>query len=221
MSDKIKEHKLPNDAMTGLIVCPECDLLMKSIDVEIQQEIICPRCHYKLKTFRHAMVKRSLALVFTALILFIPSNFFPMLEINLLGQKQQSTVMGSVLGLYDTGMASIAFVVLFSSFAIPLCKLLCQLYVLLAISFNKAKFSAILFYKAYQQLKEWGMLEIYLLGILVSVVKLHGMAELHIGMGLFCFVGLLLVQVWLEVVMSSSQVWELLECSTEDSHASD
>ncbi|MOA09323.1 Paraquat-inducible protein A [compost metagenome] len=60
------------------------------------------------------------------------------------------------------------------------------------------------------------MLEVYLMGILVSIVKLVDMADLTLGIGLFCFIGLLLSQIWLEVTMSPHQIWEALE---DDSHA--
>jgi len=55
------------------------------------------------------------------------------------------------------------------------------------------------------------MLEVYLIGILVAIVKLIGMADLSLGTGLFCFIALLLAQVWLEVTMSPQQIWEALE----------
>lgn len=55
------------------------------------------------------------------------------------------------------------------------------------------------------------------MGILVAIVKLVDLAELSIGLGLLCFVALLLVQVWLEVTMSPHQIWEAL--SGEDAHA--
>ena len=54
------------------------------------------------------------------------------------------------------------------------------------------------------------MLEVYLLGILVSIIKLRDMAELSLGVGPACFAGLPVVQVWLELVMSPHQVWEAL-----------
>jgi paraquat-inducible protein A len=44
------------------------------------------------------------------------------------------------------------------------------------------------------------------------------LAELSIGLGLGCFVALLLVQVWLEVTMSPHQIWEAL--AGEDGHES-
>ncbi|UYZ85064.1 paraquat-inducible protein A [Entomomonas sp. E2T0] len=207
-------------SLSNLIACPECDLLMACDHLQDDERITCSRCGAKLKIYRRNMATRALSLVLTALILFIPASFVPILKINILGQSQQASVWDSVLGLYHSGMVAISVLVLMCGFAIPLCKLLCQLYVLLAIYTNRGKVLAITFFKTYQQLKEWGMLEIYLLGILVSIVKLHGMAELHIGIGLACFIMLLFVQVWLEIVMNQPQTWVLLE-GMNDSNKSD
>jgi len=57
------------------------------------------------------------------------------------------------------------------------------------------------------------------MGVLVAMVKLLDLAQLNIGIGLVCFISLLLVQVWLEVVMSPHQIWVAL--SGEDLHAGD
>lgn len=206
-----KNDDINNLALDQLIACPECDLLMSSVHTQAKQRINCPRCGGELKVFRQAVVKRSLALVVTALILFFPANFLPILKLDILGLKHEGTVWDSIVGLYYSNMGAIALVVFLCSFAIPFCKLICQCYVLVSIKLNKGRAFAIELFKLYQELKEWGMLEIYMFGILVSIVKLHGMAELQPGIGLFCFIVLLFVQVWLEVVMSPSQIWSLLE----------
>ncbi len=210
MSNSVNKDNLTKTPLSKLIVCSECDLLMTSTHLAQDQRIDCPRCGAELQVYRYNMIQRALALTLTALTLFIPANFLSILFLNLLGQKREASVWDSVKGLYESGMHAISFIVLLCGFAIPLCKLFCQLYVLLALYFNKGRPVAIVFFKAYQQMKEWGMLEIYLFGILVSIVKLHGMAELHLGMGLACFMMLIFVQVWLELVMNPSQIWFLL-----------
>lgn len=210
MSDSINNDCPTKIPLSKLIVCSECDLLMTTTQLAQDQRIDCPRCGAELQVYRHDMIRRALALTLTALVLFIPANFLSILFLNLLGQKREASVWDSVKGLYESGMHAISFIVLLCGFAIPLCKLFCQLYVLLALYLKKGLSRAILFFKTYQQMKEWGMLEIYLFGILVSIVKLHGMAELHLGMGLACFMMLIFVQVWLELVMNPSQIWSLL-----------
>lgn len=217
MQNTSSEQDINSADLSHLIACPECDLLMAYDSLIKDERINCARCGAELKTYRYNMVSKALALVLTALILFIPASFLPILKIDILSLASEASVWDSVLGLYHSGMKAISIVVLMCGFAIPLLKLLCQLYVSTALYFNKGKPLAILFFKIYQELKEWGMLEIYLLGILVSIIKLQGMAELHIGMGLACFIMLLFVQVWLEIVMNQPQTWALLE-RIHDSH---
>lgn len=179
----------------------------------------CPRCGYELFSHRHHVVRRSLALVLTALLLYVPANFLPIMQLNLLGQTSQDTVWSGVIELYESDMQGIAVVVFLCSMAVPLLKLLCQLLVLLSIRTDFGRSYGLLLYRIYHHMREWGMLEVYLMGILVAMVKLMDLADLSLGLGLFCFIALLLVQVWLEVTMSPHQIWQAL--SGEDIHAGD
>lgn len=193
-----------------LVACPECDLLMLKPTLNLGEVAECPRCGCELFRLRHHIVGPGLALVIAALLLYFPANFLPIMRLNLLGRVTDDTVWSGVLSLYGSGMQGIAVVVFLCSMAVPLLKLLCQLAVLLCIAADRAKPLGVLLYRTYHHLREWGMLEVYLLGILVSIIKLRDMAELSLGIGLACFAGLLVVQVWLELVMSPHQVWEAL-----------
>jgi paraquat-inducible protein A len=219
MSDSPHEPSLSSLPLEQLIACHECDLLMRKPLLQDGESAECPRCGYELFSHRHHVVRRSMALVLTALLLYVPANFLPIMRLNLLGQTSQDTVWSGVLGLYESGMQGVAVVVFLCSMAVPLLKLLCQLLVLLTIRFDFGRSYGLLLYRIYHHMREWGMLEVYLMGILVAMVKLMDLADLSLGLGLFCFVALLLVQVWLEVTMSPHQIWEAL--SGEDTHARD
>lgn len=218
MADSFGDQDLSGLPLEALIGCHECDLLMRKPVLNDGERAQCPRCGYELFVHRPHVIKRSLALAFTALLLYVPANFLPIMQLNLLGQSSQDTVWSAVVGLYYSGMQGIAVVVFLSSMAIPLLKLLCQLWVLLSIRLDWGRSYGLFLYRIYHHMREWGMLEVYLMGILVSMVKLMGLADLSLGVGLFCFIALLLVQVWLEVTMSPHQIWEAL--SGEDAHAS-
>ncbi len=219
MPNPVDSQALAERPLDELVACHECDLLMSKPALHSNEKAHCPRCGYELFAHRHNVVNRSLALVLTALLLYVPANFLPIMRLHLLGQTSDDTVWSGVVGLYNAGMQSVALVVFLCSMAIPLLKLLCQLAVLLSIRLDIGRSHGLLFYRVYHHLRDWGMLEVYLMGVLVAIVKLVDMAELSIGLGLSCFVGLLLVQVWLEVVMSPHQIWVAL--SGEDVHAGD
>ncbi|MBA4291129.1 MAG: paraquat-inducible protein A [Pseudomonas sp.] len=219
MAEPASSDNLPALELERLIACHECDLLLRKPLTSAGEKVECPRCGYELYTHRSQVVRRSLALVITALLLYLPANFLPIMQLNLLGQVTEDTVWSGVLGLYSSGMQSIAVVVFLCSMAVPLLKLLCQFAVLLSIRLDIGRSYGLLLYRIYHHMREWGMLEVYLMGILVAIVKLVDLADLSIGLGLFCFIALLLVQVWLEVTMSPHQIWEAL--SGEDKHACD
>ncbi|MDP3813663.1 paraquat-inducible protein A [Pseudomonas sp.] len=209
-------HQLP---LEQLIACHECDLLLRKPAPEQGERVECPRCGYELYTHRHQVLRRSMALVVAALLLYLPANFLPIMQLNLLGQASEDTVWSGVLGLYNSGMQGVAVVVFLCSMAVPLLKLLCQFAVLLSIRLDIGRSYGLLLYRIYHHLRDWGMLEVYLMGILVALVKLADLADVSLGLGLLCFIALLLVQVWLEVTMSPHQIWEAL--SGEDGHAGD
>ena len=202
-----------------LIACHECDLLLRKPSASAGQRVECPRCGYELYTHRTQVIRRSMALVIAALLLYIPANFLPIMHLNLLGQATKDTVWTGVIGLYNSGMQSVAVVVFLCSMAVPLLKLLIQFAVLLSIRLDIGRSYGLLLYRIYHHMREWGMLEVYLMGILVAIVKMVDLADLSIGLGLLCFIALLLVQVWLEVTMSPHQIWEAL--SGEDEYEGD
>ena len=219
MCDSPPEPSLSSLPIEQLVACHECDLLMRKPVLQDGESAECPRCGYELFSHRHRVVRRSMALVLTALLLYVPANFLPIMQLNLLGQTSQDTVWSGVVGLYESGMQGVAVVVFLCSMAVPLLKLLCQLLVLLSIRMDFARSYGLLLYRIYHHMREWGMLEVYLMGILVAMVKLMDLADLSLGLGLFCFIALLLVQVWLEVTMAPHQIWEAL--SGENVHAGD
>ncbi|WP_425914118.1 paraquat-inducible protein A [Pseudomonas sp. GWSMS-1] len=219
MADPASSEILSGLELNQLIACHECDLLLRRPQACAGERVECPRCGCELFTRRTQVIRRSMALVIAALLLYIPANFLPIMQLNLLGQASNDTVWSGVLGLYNNGMQSVAVVVFLCSMAVPLLKLLCQFAVLLSIRLDIGRSYGLLLYRIYHHMREWGMLEVYLMGILVAIVKLVDLAELSIGLGLMCFVALLLVQVWLEVTMSPHQIWDAL--SGEDEHAGD
>lgn len=216
MADSAATQDVSTLPLEELIACHECDLLMRRPQLADGERAECPRCGYELYSQRTQVVRRSLALVLAALMLYIPANFLPIIRLNLLGQTSEDTVWSGVVNLYQSDMQSVAVVVFLCSMAVPLLKLLCQLLVLLSIAWNIGRGYGLLFYRIYHHLRDWGMLEVYLMGILVAIVKLADIADLSLGIGLVCFVGLLLVQVWLEVTMTPHQIWQAL--SREDAH---
>ncbi|RWF86474.1 MAG: paraquat-inducible protein A, partial [Mesorhizobium sp.] len=100
MSDPLDTRELSDLPLNDLVACHECDLLMRKPQLAHGEKAECPRCGYELYAHRHNVVERSLALVIAALLLYVPANFLPIMQLHLLGQSSQDTVWSGVVGLY-------------------------------------------------------------------------------------------------------------------------
>lgn len=183
------------------IACHECDLLMQRPLIHGDQVVYCPRCGSRLISSHPNSAERSLALALAGLILLLPANLFPVLSMEVFGRLQQQTIFSSAMALYRDGLALVALAVLLFAILVPLCKLLLLAYLSAALHLRRSWPWLPLAMRTYQHLDQWGMLEVYLIAVLVSVVKLVDIATVHPGLGLYSLAALIAV-----TTFSSSQL---------------
>ena len=119
MPEPVDAPGLSELPLDDLVACHECDLLMRKPELAHGEKALCPRCGYELYAHRHNVVQRSLALVIAALLLYIPANFLPIMQLHLLGQSSHDTVWSGVVGLFDTGMQGVAVAVSYTHLTLP------------------------------------------------------------------------------------------------------
>lgn len=190
-----------------LEACPECDVLLKPAALAAGDKAHCPRCGFLLQRAGKNSIERSLALSITGLLLFMPANFLPLLGIKFLGNTQDGVLFSGVLALYAENMWAVATLVLLSSIVFPVVNIVLTLLISAHLHFNLPNRFLAAWMRWLQHLDEWAMLEVYMLGIIVACVKLSSMAELRFGMGLYAFIGLLLVAVILSSSLDHSLFW--------------
>src|SRR5688572_3027330 len=96
-----------------LLACPECDLLQLDSAVPRPRKALCTRCGAILYQ-RHAQgLERTLALTASALVLFALANAFPILSLELQGERTDATLAGAVAALWSQQMQLVALLVAF------------------------------------------------------------------------------------------------------------
>ena len=73
-----------------LLACPECDLLQRLPPEGAPGRVRCRRCNHVLHHAGHDVIAVPLALGVAALVLFILSNVFPLLEFGLQGHRDST-----------------------------------------------------------------------------------------------------------------------------------
>ncbi len=210
MSEITPETSFDPD-LQNIRLCPDCDLIIAEPFLTSKQEACCPRCHHLLERHKPHNMQNILALVLTGLLLYIPANIYPVLYMELLGNELGSTIWNGIVALQENNLGVVAALVFLAAMVVPLVRLLLLLPVLSAAVWKKGLFPARRLYRWYVHMGEWGMVEIYLLGVLVSVIKLADMATVHLGIGLYSFAALMLVEIGISLNLNQYQLWRQLE----------
>ena len=152
-----------------------------------------------------------MALTLTGLILFIVANVYPFLTFRLEAQIQETNLITGIIELYNQGMWIVAGVVLLTSILMPLLELTGMLYVLLPLKFNRQPWKLPVFFRLIRSFKPWGMMEVFMVGILVAFVKLSKMASIIPGIALFSFMTLIFVLAASSAALDPHIVWNRIE----------
>ncbi|MGI4814901.1 MAG: paraquat-inducible protein A [Janthinobacterium lividum] len=178
---------------TELIACRYCDALHRKVAIQGREAARCTRCDAVLYRMADDRVERVLALAIAALIVFVIANAFPIVQLESQGITINTTLFGAIVQLWEQQRYIIALIVLCSTILFPLTELLALIYLLGGICRGEAPrfFNQVL--RAVLTVRPWGMLEVFMLGVLVTLVKLSGYAQLMLEPGLFAFGGLTLL----------------------------
>jgi paraquat-inducible protein A len=83
-----------------------------------------------------------------------------------------------------------------------------MIYVLLPLTVNRQAPMSMRVFRWVRTLQPWSMLEVFLMGILVSIVKLAKMAKIVPGVAVFAFLALILVMAASATTLDPHVVWE-------------
>jgi paraquat-inducible protein A len=197
--------------MSSLIACHECDLIHRIQPLADGGVAKCSRCGASLYRSKINSLDRTLALTIAGLALFVLANSFPLLSMKIQAQVQQATLFTGIQELYAEGMWMVALLVLLTTIVVPLAQLLGFLYVLLPLKFNHRPLMLVSVFRFVQSLSPWSMMEVFMLGILVSVVKLAGMAKIVPGISLFAFLALIFILAASAASLDPHLIWDQVE----------
>lgn len=202
--------KLKNEeALDRLIICHKCHTLHQEIPLEDGSKAHCRECNALLYRYDTKLINYGLALSITALIFFSVANFFPVVKIELLGHEQFITIPKTFFSLIDNGFYFVGVLCAFLVFIFPLTTFI--LYLMLFTLFKVKRGGEISkdILVLLSHMKPWNMSDIFLVSVLVSLVKLIGYAQIHIGTAFWALVLFVLVDVFISKSTRLSEIWML------------
>ena len=197
--------------MESPIACHECDLLYQRRPLPPDGTARCVRCGAVLYRRKRNSLDRVLSLTVAGLIFFIIANAYPFLTFRLEAQIQQTNLITGVMELYQQGMWIVAGVVLLTTIVMPLLELTGMLFILVPLKLRRRPWKLALLFRAIRAFRPWGMMEVFMIGILVAAVKLVKMASIIPGTALYAFMVLIFILAASAAALDPHIVWKKLD----------
>jgi len=164
---------------SGLWHCHTCALLVE----QHEHADLCPRCHDHLHARKPDSLARTWALLAAAVMMLLPANILPVMTVIRFGQGEPSTILAGVEHLIFAGMWPLGLIVFFASIMVPVSKLLALLYLLLSVQLRSHWRPAdrTRLYRMTEMIGSWSMVDIFIIGILTSLVSLDALSTIRPG----------------------------------------
>ncbi|WP_350431046.1 paraquat-inducible protein A [Shewanella sp. H8] len=206
-------HEL--DDHDSIILCQSCDLVVRRRALPSSARALCPRCHTALYDAPYCSINGMLALCIAALIIFIPANLLPVLEIHFLGSVRTTTVLQAAITVWLEGYWVVGLAVMVAAVIAPgllILSILTQVLIVklkLHSSFWQRTYSTLL--KNHGLISQMTMLEIYVISFLVSAFQLSDFSDVYFGMGTLCFTMLFIIILFLQREYNLEHMWSYVD----------
>ena len=194
-----------------LYECPDCGQMQVLPALPPESRAICLRCDAVLRHTRRDPLLLPLALNISALILFLLGTTLTLMSVSTAGQQRVADLITGPAELEQYGLWEVSAVVLVTTVAAPLARVLCMLTVLLGLRLKRPPSELRTIFAWVEHLRPWSMVEIYLLGLFVAYVRLSGMAVVDLGPAIYALGVLMVVMVLSDYTLDDQAVWEALE----------
>ena len=195
------------------LACQHCDLLVRLPD-NAKGKLACPRCGHTITRIGNNR-QTLLALSITSLILLFIANAFPFLSLSAQGQYQEITLLQSVVALWQQNYVILALMILVFILLAPLLFLLGIIYLLTGLSGRSLTASALVMRYLFN-LQHWSMVEVFLVGVLISLIKIASMANIIPGISFWAFILFTIAVSYVLANIDHLQLWRWWQRANPD-----
>jgi paraquat-inducible protein A len=193
-----------------LVACKTCGLVQRVGPLSPGMRAECARCAAVVRANKPNSLARTAAFALAALMFYWPANVYPILRMDLYGVHSDNTVFEGAMSLFEHGERMVAVIVFLASLVIPALKLLGLLYLVTSTYFRspRRRLTRTWVHRGIDAIGPWAMLDVFLLAILVSLVKLGQLATVLPGRGLAAFTAVVVLTILATASFDPAQIWE-------------
>lgn len=200
------------EEMHNLIACPKCDAVYEVGYVDKGDRARCDVCHYPLISRRRDAGLLIIAMSAAAFVLVIAALFLPFIRIQRLGFQNETTILDAALAFSDGPLIVLSLATVGLIVGLPALRLILTIYTLSPIVFDRRPWpGARRAFWLSETLKPWSMVEIFVIGTAVALVKLTDLARVELGPAFWMIVALVILVIVKDTFTCRWSVWRALE----------
>lgn len=170
--------------MPELAVCAYCGAVHRRALLPGRTTARCVRCDaplYHASTELPAMLGAAVI----ATLGFVAANAFPLITLTAQGHQTRATLWAAIMASYNYRLPVVAAGLALTLIISPLLELTLLLWVLVPLALRVRPPGFRLVMRAMAVLRPWRLVEVFLLGVIIAIVKLSGLATAVLGWGAF------------------------------------
>ncbi|MCW8091356.1 paraquat-inducible protein A [Alteromonas sp. ASW11-130] len=171
------------------VSCRDCGKVSYLPSLQHKQKAVCPRCGHTLLTYRHNETQITLALAFSAVVLLFLSLLFDFLTFKLNGQLHSLDLWSALAVLAANKYLSLAIITGLATVILPAILLIGVCWLMWARMTHHYSPYLRRVYNMVMLALPWSMAEIFLVGILVSLIKITSLADIDVGPSFYAYFG--------------------------------
>lgn len=177
----------------ALLICEHCDTVYRRRTLARGDVARCARCGAELERHHAMSVNVMLALILTAMIVFVQANMWPIVTLGLSGQQSSTTLWGMILAMWHEEAKVVSVLVAATLFFFPLLKMLLLGWLLWFARAGRQAPGFVRLMVILHYLGPWTMSEVFVLGALVAIVKAHTYFDVTPDPGIYAYAALTLL----------------------------
>jgi paraquat-inducible protein A len=173
-----------------LLICEHCDTVYRRRPLARGDVARCARCHAVLERHQRIGLNGMLALVATVMVVFVQANLWPIITLGLNGEQIHARLWGIIIMMWNEHSQVVAVLAAGTLFFFPLCRMLVLGWLLVYARLGRRApgFRPLMMVLHY--IRPWTMSEVFVLGILVSIVKAQLYFDVSADAGAFAYAAL-------------------------------
>lgn len=176
-----------------LMICEHCDTVYRRRPLARGEVARCARCHAVLERHQRIGLDMMLALVVTVMVVFVQANVWPIITLGLNGEQIHATLWSIIIMMWKQHSQVISVLAACTLFFFPLCKMLLLGWLLIFGRQGRRAPGFVPLMVVLHYIAPWTMSEVFVLGVLVSIVKAHMYFDVTPDAGVFAYAALALL----------------------------